>query len=342
MHNRSAPLVLISGLGWLSGCTDGANANSSQQEPAVSLSTDTATSPSSPPFAPPSSSQRGNTESSGATSGTGATSAVSEAVGGDASLVSAEAGRGDADVTTAADVLDAGQPAFHLGRPFEIVDGVISAGSNDYGLEASFFTNRDPSEPPIELISLDDEVCVRGEVSKAYVGDVDKYWGIVLGFIVANGNDVQLTPSSLSISPEGEYWDFQRRGVIGLAFTVSGEKLPNSEHFGTNATPAGQDPGGQHGVGQELTVYNDCKAPAVSTSGQLQLSFFAELENYWCVEGQKAPWGGDGVVAFWWGISSVVVDEPSDADAAALGVDPYDFCLREIRPILAGPDPEAN
>lgn len=234
-------------------------------------------------------------------------------------------------------VSDAGLE-YHLGEPFVIVGGEISADSNAYGLQASFYANRDSTESPIEITSLDGEVCVRGEILRANEGDFDKYWGIVLGFTTATGDDLMLTESSMSVSPQAAFWDYAESQVLGIAFTVTGSALPNSAHFGLQATPGGQDPGGQYGVAQEYTIYGDCAAPAIETSGQVQLSFFNQLENYWCVNGVKESWQADSTVAFWWGITSVVVEGASESDAA-MPADAYDFCLRDIRPIVAGPEP---
>lgn len=227
---------------------------------------------------------------------------------------------------------------YHLGEPFVIVGGEISADSNAYGLSASFYANRDATESPIEITSLDGEVCVRGELLRADANDFDEYWGIVLGFTTAAAEDRTLTESSLSISPQAAFWDYAESQVLGIAFTVTGTALPNSAHFGLQATPGGQDPAGQYGVAQEHTIYGDCAAPAIETSGQVQLSFFSQLENYWCVDGAKESWQASSTVAFWWGVTSVVVEGLNESDAA-VPTDAYDFCLRDIRPIVAGPEP---
>jgi len=116
--------------------------------------------------------------------------------------------------------------------------------------------------------------------------------------------------------------------------------LPNSANFGLSATAGGQDSGGQYGVGQELTIYGDCGAPPVQSSGQTNQTLFGNMQNWWCLPEYRTPWDASSIVTFWWGIGSVMVDE-IDIDAGINATpDAYDFCISNIRPILAGDGPD--
>jgi len=228
--------------------------------------------------------------------------------------------------------------AYHLGKPFRIVDGVID--SNDYGLHASFYVVHDPEETDVEVTSTSGEVCVRGELVRALNGDFDSYWGFTAGFTTAPPELRQLTETLLSTSPTAPAWQLAPARVLGLAYDVSGPVLPNNPSFGLGATPGGQDSGGLYGVEQTQTVYGDCAAPPVTAQGQHFEAFFARMENWWCVPQNRTRWVGDSVVTFWWGVGSVIVDS-IDADAGLNATpDPYDFCIRNLRPIVAGAGPD--
>ncbi len=147
------------------------------------------------------------------------------------------------------------------------------------------------------------------------------------------------TETLLSISPDAPAWDLDGGRVLGIAFTVSGPVLPGPS-FGFGATPGGQDPAGLYGVIPDLTIYGACDGPAVTTSGQVIESKFADLRNVWCIPEYRQSWTANSVVTFWWGMVSVVVDS-IDADSGVNSTpDPYDFCLSDIRPILAGAGPD--
>lgn len=281
----------------------------------------------------------GGAAGSPAASGTGASLAGSSGSGGTGGNISG-AGGTSAGGSGGASVADAGVPApraaeqpHHLGKPFTIVNGAIS--SNDHGLEASFYAVRDTEESPISLTSTTGKLCLNGEVARATTGDAAHYWGITFGFTTATSEFLTLTENGLSTSPDAPAWNLDGGRVVGIAFTVTGSVLPG--RLGFSATPGGQDSGGQYGVAQELTIYGDCAAPPITLSGQVAKSFYADLENWWCIPEYKSRWTADRVVTFWWGINSLIVDDIIASGAVA---DPYDFCLEDIRPILAGSGPD--
>jgi hypothetical protein len=61
-------------------------------------------------------------------------------------------------------------PEHHLGRPFTIVDGVIRADSNEYGLQASLYAIRSSVGATLEVTGDSGEICVRGEVARVAEG----------------------------------------------------------------------------------------------------------------------------------------------------------------------------
>ncbi len=71
------------------------------------------------------------------------------------------------------------QPSY-LGKPFNIVNGVISAESNEYGLQASFYATREPSETAINVTSTTGEICINGELSRTVNGDFATYGGLTI------------------------------------------------------------------------------------------------------------------------------------------------------------------
>lgn len=271
----------------------------------------------------------GGTANDGGSVSAGATGGTEAETGGGSGGSAASAGGTEGED----DLLDV-DPARHLGRPFRIEAGRIRADQNDYGLEASFFAVRDADETPIEVASLDGRICLRGELTRALLGDFDSYWGISFGFTVGPLEFRTLDEFGLSLSPEAPAWDLDGGQVIGIAATVTGSVLPNSSSFGMAATAGGEDPGGQYGTPQELTIHADCGAPPVSASGQVVESLFANLKNWWCIEGMRSRWTGSSVSSFSWGVGSLIVEE----DAGE--TDAYDFCLEDIRPVLAGEGPD--
>ena len=220
----------------------------------------------------------------------------------------------------------------HLGEPFTIVNGVITRESNEYGLQASLAVVHDADETDVTVTDDTGQICFAGELTRAVEGDFDSYGGFTAGFVVAPRESLVLTENLLSVPPGAPAWEFASASVLGLAFTVSGSVLPNNPSFGLAATPGGQDSGGMNGVGQELTIYGDCNAPPVTTSGQVIESLFGELENWWCIPANRSRWTASSAANFWWGIGSVIVNG-ADPNVAAVR-DPYDFCLSDIRPIV--------
>ena len=223
----------------------------------------------------------------------------------------------------------------HLGKPFDIVDGVISADSNEYGLEASFYVVHNPKDSAVNVSTTTGQVCVDGALRRAVTGDFGSYQGLDIGFSVGPTQFRTLTETSLSIAPEAPAWELDER-VLGIAVTVTG-RTPII--FGFLASPGGQDPGGAHGVVIDLTLFSTCNHAPITSSGQVSMDFFADMKNVWCIPEYQQSWSATSVSAFFWSIGSVVVDAIADGGINDV-TDPYDFCLTDIRPILAGAGPD--
>ncbi len=223
----------------------------------------------------------------------------------------------------------------HLGKPFDIVNGVISADSNEYGLEASFYVVHNPKDTAVNVSTTTGQVCVNGALRRAVTGDFGSYQGLDIGFSVGPTQFRTLTETSLSIAPEAPAWQLDER-VLGIAVTVTGL---TPIIFGFLASPGGQDPGGQHGVLIDLTLFSTCNHPPITSSGQVSTDFFADMKNVWCIPEYQQSWTATSVSAFFWTAGSVVVDPIADGGVDDV-TDPYDFCLSDIRPILAGAGPD--
>ena len=181
------------------------------------------------------------------------------------------------------------EPPHHLGKPFTLVGGAMSADQNDQGLEAVFFSGSNDSSS-LAVTSTTGQICVNGEVSRALVGDTARYWGFSIGFVTRQGGGAPL-PEPDAASPASEPWALSDR-VRGIAATISGPTAPSNLIF--EATPGGLDPTGQSGIPQQLTLYADC-SPSLPAPGQRVKAFFAQLQNVWCTAGLRTPWIGDSV-----------------------------------------------
>jgi hypothetical protein len=244
---------------------------------------------------------------------------------------------GSAVVPDAGDTPPVGNAAdqpHHLGKPFIITNGRIGSETNEYGLEASFYVVHNPKDSAVNVSTTTGQVCVDGVLRRAVTGDFSSYQGLDIGFSVGPTSYRTLTETSLSIAPEAPPWELDGR-VIGISVTVTG-LTPIT--FGFLITPGGQDPGGQYGVPIDVTLYSTCNHPTITESGQVSKDFFGDMKNVWCIPEYQQSWSANSIADFFWSIGSVVVDEPADAGAEV--TDPYDFCLSDIRPILAGAGPD--
>lgn len=214
---------------------------------------------------------------------------------------------------------------------FAIVDGRIHADSNEHGLEAELTATHNQAGS-MNLTRTTNEICINGEVSRANEGDFARYWGLSVGFVTGS-SIAGMIPSlgssePLSIDPSRSIpWTFGEQ-VVGISATLTGPVMPPNLVF--EATPGGKDPGGQFGEPQELTIYGSCNTPFTPAPGRRLEARFADLDNWWCVPDVNQPWIGDSVISFSWKVVAVVVPPET-----AVVSDAYDFCLSDIRPILA-------
>jgi hypothetical protein len=243
---------------------------------------------------------------------------------------------------------------FPLGVPFEIVNGVISADSNEYGLQGSLAVTRTPSGASIEITSDTGQICMRGELAREVAGP---FGGpiVAVGFITGRGVMAQLPdagvtlnleddPHALSrfygaatrivIDPfEQEPWNLGDGRVLGIEANVTGPAIP----FGTpgfGANPGGQNP--DELINQYAPA---CDGSIPPSSGERRIEgLFADL-HYYCWNTAQLPysgWTADSTIVFGWGAAGArVPNTPENANASSVR-DPFEFCLSDIRPILAG------
>jgi hypothetical protein len=214
--------------------------------------------------------------------------------GGSSAMGEADAGVSEPDATIA-------EQARHLGKPFTIVNGFISAASNAYGLEGTLFVIHGSVGTTVNTTSLADELCFNGSNARNTDGDYSNRWGFVAGFD--------------SAAP----WDLDSGRVLGISARVTGATFPRHLGFAADSTSLTR------------ADYGNCDFTQVTSSGQVVGELFANLHSQ-CWDLSLRPgsaWQNEPVVSFGWGVGS---DE--------IAANPFDFCLSEIRPILAGAGPD--
>ncbi|MEY4546384.1 MAG: hypothetical protein RL685_2579 [Pseudomonadota bacterium] len=198
-------------------------------------------------------------------------------------------------------------PVFTLGEPLEIVDGVISADSNPYGISAALFSVTSPLGT--ELIVTEDTgaLCVRGRTDVVTDGDFANRWGGLWGLEFLSTAAASEPDGGVSVSLPAP-WDLGGGRVAGFAFTITGPSVPPLR---MQALPADADP----------NVDNFCSNLAPVSGASLQVPFSSLDRNCW--EGLDSPMVTDA-------LSNVVWMVPADVGVAHT----FDVCVTDVRPLL--------
>jgi hypothetical protein len=226
-----------------------------------------------------------------------------------------------------------GSNAADRGALLEFVPGVgdvpYAIGPNAYGIRGGAFLARSTNGNTITVGTNPGEICISGNLDEVPNGDYGGYWGVEIGFNLNQGA-APVTPTS-SASDAGDAGSdaaapaapdaapevaqpWVPGDVIGFSFVIEGPTI-NLVRFKT--LPAGFD------STLESSVF--CKT-VNATSGVAEDALFTEMTQY-C-------WNATAnvLVPTSLGFDNISWQLPADV---AVGARPFDWCLKELRPILA-------
>jgi hypothetical protein len=262
--------------------------------------------------------------------GSGGQTSVAPA-GGASSGPTASAGSGGA--------APGGAPAVRLGEALDFVAGTgevpYAIGDNAYGIRGGAFRARSMLGNTITVGTTPGEICISGNLEEVPAGNYGQYWGVEIGFNLNQGPvgealtapptsavtadagiDAGIDAIDAGAAPPAEVAQpWLPSEVRGFSFVIEGPTI-NLIRF--KALPAGFDPS------LESSVF--CKT-IMATSGAEQTALFGEMTQYcWNPESTALLPTGAGLANISWQLP---------ADVAPAGARPFDWCLRDLRPILA-------
>jgi hypothetical protein len=251
---------------------------------------------------------------------------------------------GDGAAGGAPPVLDTGNiTGLLLGDPLELVTGTgtvpYAIGANAYGIRGGGFLARSARGNTITVGTDPGKICISGNLEEVPLnpdghGNYGQYWGVEFGFNLNQapaeggiaappaadplpardaGSDAAVADAAAAPAPDvAQPWHPGK--VVGFSFVIEG---PTIDLVRFKSLPEGFD------SALESSVF--CKE-VHATSGTPNAALFGELSTF-C----------------WSGISSVLptsrgLDNISwqlPADVAPIGARPFDWCLKDLRPILA-------
>jgi len=235
-----------------------------------------------------------------------------------------------------------------LGEPLDLIAGTglvpYAIGPNIYGIRGGGFLARAAQGNTITVGDEPGKICIAGTLAEVPGGNYSQYWGVEFGFNLNQGtpgetgstdpsdagsaNDPAVaiadastagdaSPAASDAAPPlvpevAQPW--QPGSVIGFSFVIEGPTI-NLVRFKT--LPEGYD------SALESSVF--CKS-ITATSGAPQTALFSEITQY-C-------WGSTSFpVPTTLGLDNIAWQLP--ADVAPAGERPFDWCLKDLRPILA-------
>jgi hypothetical protein len=266
--------------------------------------------------------------------------------GGAAGAVSSGGSAGATPVAGAGGAPASPGPQLNVGEPLQLIAGTgdvpYAIGPNPYGIRGGGFLAVAPLGNTITVRNEPGQICISGSVDEVPGGNYSQYWGVEFGFNLnqgevggAPGLTAPINPNppppapladagSVSSSDAGDAGTSAPPAevarpwlpgeVIGFSFVIEGPTI-NLIRF--KGLPAGYD------SSLESSVF--CKT-IEATSGAEQSALFSELTQY-CWSSQAVPIPTAG------GLANISWQLP--ADVAPAGARPFDWCLKELRPILA-------
>jgi len=211
------------------------------------------------------------------------------------------------------------------GDVLEFVPGTgevpYAIGDNPYGIRGGGFLARSPLGNTITIGDEPGEICIQGNLEEVPDANYSQYWGVEIGFNLnqtapddgaggAGGADGAAGAGGSDGTDVAEPW--LPGSVIGFSFVIEGPTI-NLIRF--KALPSGYDPA------LEASVF--CKS-VTATSGEANDALFTQMIQYcWNATGTPLP-----IAA---GLANISWQLPADV---AVGARPFDWCLKELRPIL--------
>jgi hypothetical protein len=219
----------------------------------------------------------------------------------------------------------------NLGDLLEIVPGTgvlpYAIGPNPYGIQGGAFLAQSMFGNTIEIGDTPGQICISGNLEEVPNGNYGQYWGVEFGFNLNQGAGSDPAPTDAgaagldagdaSADNDAAAPDVARPwtpgDVIGFSFVIEGPTI-NLIRF--KALADGLDPA------LESSVY--CKT-ITATSGQPQEALFSEVYQYcWNATADiPVPLAG--------GLDNIAWQLPADV---MVGDRPFDWCLKDLRPIL--------
>ena len=221
-----------------------------------------------------------------------------------------------------------------LGDPLTLVASTgpvpYAIGPNPYGIRGGGFLARSPQGNTITVGTDPDEICISGSLAEVPLnpdghGNYGQYWGVEVGFNLnqapAEGSELPAPPAASgtvgdagTAPPMDVAQPWQPGKVVGFSFVIEGPTI-NLIRF--KSLPAGYD------SSLESSVF--CKE-LKTDSGITNNALFSELTTYcWSPSSTLLPTGG--------GLNNISWQLP--ADVAPAGERPFDWCLKDLRPIVA-------
>lgn len=235
-----------------------------------------------------------------------------------------------------------GASTLRLGEPLQLVAGTgevpYAIGPNPYGIRGGGFLARAAMGNTITVGNQPDAICISGTLAEVPQGtagpNYGQYWGVELGFNLNQGVPGDAPPAppgdagpgldagadaggadASALPPEEVALPWQLGNVVGFSFVIEG---PTINFIRFKALPAGFD------RTLESSVF--CKELPMAQSGAEQQALFSEIDQYcWGDTFNTALPTGNGLDNIAWQL-------PADV---AVGERPFDWCLKELRPILA-------
>jgi hypothetical protein len=208
-------------------------------------------------------------------------------------------------------------------------------GPNLYGIRGGGFLARSAQGNTITVGTDPGKICISGSLEEVPLnpdghGNYGQYWGVEFGFNLnqapADGSELPAPPPASdagadagsdagATTPPMDVADPWHPGkVVGFSFVIEGPTI-NLIRF--KSLPAGYD------SALESSVF--CKE-LKTDSGTTNTALFSELTTYcWSPSTTLLPTGG--------GLNNISWQLP--ADVAPAGARPFDWCLKDLRPIVA-------
>ncbi len=224
----------------------------------------------------------------------------------------------------------------NLGDLLEIVPGTgalpYAIGPNPYGIQGGAFLAQSMFGNTLDIADTPGQICISGNLEEVPNGNYGQYWGVEFGFNLnqgaAPGSDPAPTDAGTAALDAGDAStandaatppppDVARPWtpgeVIGFSFVIEGPTI-NLIRF--KALADGLDPT------LESSVY--CKT-ITAQSGQPQEALLSEVYQYCWNTAADIP------VPLANGLDNIAWQLPADV---MVGARPFDWCLKDLRPIL--------